>query len=305
MNSTAFLVKGIRKSFGDIVALDSVDFEMRTGEFYGLLGPNGAGKTTLLRILTGLLEPDAGEIQIFGETVARWKPSSALGVVPQEIALYETLTAKQNLQMFGSLQGLRGAKLSSRIDAALEGVGLENRQNNRVKTYSTGMKRRLNLAVGLLHDPEILLLDEPTVGVDPQSRARIFSLLEELHSQGKTLIYTTHYMEEAERLCQRIGIIDRGHVIAEGTLSELLSKVELPRSVRVHSAAEIKDPPEIPIADMTKENDHIDFVPREPQQLGALVIAIEQSGLRYDRMEIIGPNLETLFLQLTGKELRD
>jgi ABC-2 type transport system ATP-binding protein len=302
---TAFAAKGIRKSFGQVQALAGVDIEIREGEFYGLLGPNGAGKTTLLRILSGLLAPDAGSIQFLGKEVARWKPSPELGVVPQEMALYEMLSARQNLALFGSLHGLKGTELSERMDAALEAVGLNGRRDGRVKTFSTGMKRRLNLAIGLLHDPEVLLLDEPTVGVDPQSRAKIFSLLGQLHAAGKTIIYTTHYMEEAERLCQRIGIIDHGKLIAEGTLSELLSKLQLPRSVRVYSAVDAEYSFDIPLAASTKGADYHDFVPQDSQHLGNLVSRIEKSGLPYDRIEIIGPNLETLFLQLTGKELRD
>ncbi|MFH1010236.1 MAG: ABC transporter ATP-binding protein [bacterium] len=301
----ALSAKGIRKAFESVVALDGVTLEIQQGEFYGLLGPNGAGKTTMLRILSSLLAPDAGTVTILGEAVVRWKPSPALGVVPQEIALYDRLTARQNLDLFGSLNGLKGAALSERIEAVLKAVGLETRQKSRVSTFSTGMKRRLNLAIGLLHDPEILLLDEPTVGVDPQSRARIFALLGDLHKAGKTLIYTTHYMEEAERLCQRIGIIDHGKLIAEGTLSELLARIELPRSLRVHSAVPVEKCPEIPQVECICGESHFDFTPRGAQSLGALVTAVENSGIPYDRMELIGPNLETLFLQLTGRELRD
>lgn len=302
---SAFSARGLCKSFGHEQALAGVDIEIHKGEFYGLLGPNGAGKTTLLRILSGILVPDEGSLQFLGKEVVRWRPSPALGVVPQEVALYRMLTARQNLALFGSLHGLSGTEFSGRMDAVLEAVGLEGRRDGRVKTFSTGMKRRLNLAIGLLHDPEVLLLDEPTVGVDPQSRAKIFSLLGQLHAAGKTIIYTTHYMEEAERLCQRIGIIDHGKLIAEGTLSELLSKVELPRSVRVYSAVDVEYPLDIPLAASTKGADYSDFVPQDSQHLGALVSGIEKSGLPYDRIEIIGPNLETLFLQLTGKELRD
>lgn len=284
----------LHKSFGPVAALDNVSLSIATGEFYGLLGPNGAGKTTLLRIISGLLKPDTGSIAVAGP----------IGVVPQEIALYDVLTARDNLEIFGRIMGLGGSALGRRVAAVLETVGLSDRAKSKVKTFSGGMKRRLNLAVGLLADPPVLLLDEPTVGVDPQSRARIFELLRELHGQGKTLVYTTHYMEEAERLCYRIGILDRGRLLAEGTLRELLAQVKLPRVVRVHGAA-AATAPAMDGTSVVREADHVDYVPAAPEQIGAVVTRLQQSGLAYDRLEVTGPNLETLFLQLTGKELRD
>ena len=193
---------------------------------------------------------------------------------------------------------------AARIHAVLAAVGLEDRAADKVKTFSGGMKRRLNLAVGLLADPPILLLDEPTVGVDPQSRARIFELLRALNAAGKTLIYTTHYMEEAERLCRRIGIIDHGKLLAEGTLPELLARVSLPRVVRVYGEL-AATAPALDGASLVREADHVDYIPASADSLGALVSRLQASGLRYDRLEITGPSLETLFLQLTGKELRD
>jgi len=296
----AISAKNLHKSFGNVVALDGVDLEIQRGEFYGLLGPNGAGKTTMLRILCGLLRPDSGEITID----AAHNGTLAMGVVPQEIALYDPLTARQNLEVFGSLSGLRGSNLAERIRTVLDAVGLSDRATHKVKTFSGGMKRRLNLAVGILADPPILLLDEPTVGVDPQSRTRIFSLLQELNAAGKTLIYTTHYMEEAERLCTRIGIIDHGKLLAQGTLSDLVSRVKTPRVVRVHGNMPATLP-QFEFASSVQEENHTDYVPRNPDDLGGLVSRIHASGLPYDRIEITGPNLEALFLQLTGKELRN
>lgn len=297
---SAISAKSLRKSFGEVLALDGIDLEIQSGEFYGLLGPNGAGKTTLLRILSGLLQPDRGEISIARSASG----IPAMGVVPQEIALYGVLTARQNLEVFGSLCGLHGSALLSRIHSVLQAVGLEDREKSKVKTFSGGMKRRLNLAVGLLADPPILLLDEPTVGVDPQSRARIFSLLQDLHTAGKTLIYTTHYMEEAERLCKRIGIIDHGKLLAQGTLSELLSRVKTPRLVRVHGQMPASLP-QFDSAECVQQDGYTDYVPQRPDDLGGLVSRIYASGLPFDRIEITGPDLEGLFLQLTGKELRN
>lgn len=300
----AIEVTGLRKAFGAVEALRGVDLHIRQGEFYGLLGPNGAGKTTLLRILSGLLRADGGDALISGRSVRSADVGRQLGVVPQEIALYDMLSARKNLELFGAVQGLSGRDLAGRVEAALKIVELEDAQARRVKTFSGGMKRRLNLAVGLLLDPPVLLLDEPTVGVDPQSRAKIFALLRELHAAGKTIVYTTHYMEEAEQLCERIGIIDHGRLLAEGTLTELFARVTIARFVRVF----LPDAGMAPVlagADMVRNNDNVDYVPRSPVTIGALVSQIEQSGLQAERMEIVGPNLETLFLQLTGKELRD
>ena len=300
----AIEVAGLRKTFGSVQALNGVDLQVRQGEFYGLLGPNGAGKTTLLRILSGLLKADSGTSSILGHAVGSESALRQLGVVPQEIALYDMLSARKNLEVFGSLRGVHGRDLTARIDAALETVELRDAQHRHVKTYSGGMKRRLNLAVGLLHDPPILLLDEPTVGVDPQSRAKIFSLLRALRASGKTIVYTTHYMEEAQQLCERIGIIDHGRVLAEGALAELFARVKMPRLVRVY-LPKSSDAIALAGADVERSTDHADYIPQDGATISSLVSQIEQSGLAAERMEIIGPNLETLFLQLTGKELRD
>ncbi len=300
----AIALTNIRKSFGAVNALDGVTLGIKAGEFYGLLGPNGAGKTTLLRILCGLLTADAGEIMVAGNGNAS-NNRPLIGVVPQEIALYEMLTARENLHIFGKVLGLDGAELRERMQWTLACVGLEDRAGSKIKTFSGGMMRRLNLAVGLLADPPILLLDEPTVGVDPQSRTKIFDVLTELHRAGKTLIYTTHYMEEAERLCQRIGIMDHGHVLAEGTLTELLEMVKLPRVVRIHGLFDESSAPIFNNAERVLDEDHVDYVPRRPEDIPALLQRLAGSGLAYERLEVTGATLETLFLQLTGTELRN
>jgi ABC-2 type transport system ATP-binding protein len=215
--------QGLRKSFGTLVAVDGVSLALEGGQLLGLLGPNGAGKTTTVSMLTGLVRPDAGEILVGGHRLAGDADpvKRRIGLVPQDLALYDELSARDNLRFFGALYGLGGSALDRALAGALGLVGLADRARDRVGTYSGGMKRRLNLAAGLLHDPDVLLLDEPTVGVDPQSRNAIFDNLEQLKRRGKALLYTTHYMEEAERLADRIVIIDRGRVIADDTLAGL------------------------------------------------------------------------------------
>ena len=218
-------VKNLRKSFGPLVAVDDVTFAVEPGQLVGLLGPNGAGKTTTVSIIAGLLTPDGGDVLVAGRRLdGDTDPSKRrIGLVPQDLALYEELSARDNLKFFGALYGLAGAALEQALASALQLVGLEDRAKDAVKVFSGGMKRRLNLAAGLLHNPDILLLDEPTVGVDPQSRNAIFDNLEQLKSQGKALLYTTHYMEEAQRLADRIVIIDHGKVIATDTVAGLTS----------------------------------------------------------------------------------
>jgi ABC-2 type transport system ATP-binding protein len=220
-------IRNLRKSFGSLVAVDDVSFSLRQGEILGLLGPNGAGKTTTVSMAAGLLTPDRGDVFVAGHRLAGdTDPAKRrIGLVPQDLALYDELSARDNLRFFGALYSLRGRALEDAIARALSLVGLEDRARDVVKAFSGGMKRRLNLAAGLLHDPDILLLDEPTVGVDPQSRNAIFDNLETLRSRGKGLIYTTHYMEEVERLADRIVVMDHGKVIAEDTLAGLQSRV--------------------------------------------------------------------------------
>jgi len=220
-------VRNLRKAFGSLVAVDDVSFVVLPGKMTGLLGPNGAGKTTTVSMIAGLIAPERGQVLVGGQPLSGDTDASKrrIGLVPQDLALYDELTARDNLRFFGALYDISGAALETAMTSALTLVGLADRARDRVKTFSGGMKRRLNLAAGLLHDPDILLLDEPTVGVDPQSRNAIFDNLEELKKRGKALLYTTHYMEEAERLADRIVVIDRGKVVADDTLAGLHAAV--------------------------------------------------------------------------------
>src|SRR6476620_6644527 len=230
MASLMLDIRKLRKSFGDLVAVDDVSFTVARGELVGLLGPNGAGKTTTVSMITGLLRPDRGDVLIDGAPLGgdTDPKKRRIGLVPQYLALYDELSAYANLRFFGSLYNLTGKALDEAIRSSLQLVGLGDRERDAVKTFSGGMKRRLNLAAGLLHNPDILLLDEPTVGVDPQSRNAIFDNLETLKRQGKALLYTTHYMEEAERMADRIVVIDHGHVVANDTLDGLYGRVPVP-----------------------------------------------------------------------------
>lgn len=220
-------VRHLRKTFGDLVAVDDVSFEVKSGQLVGLLGPNGAGKTTMVSLVSGLVQPDRGDVLIAGARLSgdTDPKKHRIGLVPQDLALYDELSAQANLRFFGSLYSLSAKVLDAAIGTTLELVGLADRRRDLVKTFSGGMKRRLNLAAGLLHDPDVLLLDEPTVGVDPQSRNAIFDNLETLKARGKALLYTTHYMEEAERLADRIVIVDHGRVVAEDTVDGMRSRV--------------------------------------------------------------------------------
>ena len=273
----ALEVSGLRKAYGGVPAVDGVSLTVGKGEIVGLLGPNGAGKTTTVSIVCGLLPADAGTVKVGGAALAgdTDPAKGSLGLVPQELALYEELTADDNLRFFGALQGMEGARLASRIDDVLRLTGLLERRRDRVKVYSGGMKRRLNLAAGLLHDPEVLLLDEPTVGVDPQSRNAIFGSLEALRDAGKAILYTTHYMEEAERLCDRIVIVDHGQVVAEGTAEELGAL--------------------LPRADGAVLDDEV----REA------VALLSARGIAVPGLDGGTPRLEEVFLHLTGHALRD
>ena len=273
----ALEVFNLRKAYGGVPAVDGVSFRVEEGTIVGLLGPNGAGKTTTVSIICGLLPPDAGEVKVSGVPLASdTDPAKGrLGLVPQEVALYEELSADDNLRFFGALQRLEGPRLASRIDDVLRLTGLSERRRDRVKAYSGGMKRRLNLAAGLLHDPDVLLLDEPTVGVDPQSRNAIFENLEALRNAGKAILYTTHYMEEAERLCDRIVILDHGRVVAEGTAEELGAL--LPRANR----------------------------PELDAETCAAVALLAARGIAVPGLGGGKPRLEEVFLHLTGHALRD
>ena len=306
-------VVNARKGFGAVKALDGASLELREGELLALLGPNGAGKTTLIRAIAGRVRLDGGEIRVFGRVVDGCRTPPELGIVPQEVALYALMTARENLQVFGRLQGLSGTDLGRQIDWALESTGLKDRANEPVRQFSGGMRRRLNIACGVLHQPRIVLLDEPTVGVDPQSRDRIYDVLAELTHRRVSLLLTTHHLEEAEARCSRTVIIDHGLVIAAGTLAELVEQtVGRFRLVTLrwdsaagHAATEIIR------GARTIESD-----PSDPRVLRARMrdVAIElpplldrvrQAGRSVDDVEVKGPSLQSVFIHLTGRELRE
>lgn len=297
------------------LAVDNVSFTIEEGETFSLLGPNGAGKTTLLSMLSGILAPTSGDAFI-GEHSIRHAPLAAkrlIGVVPQEIALYPTLTARQNLAFWGGLYDLQGATLRARIEEALEIVGLREHANERVETFSGGMKRRLNIAAGLLHQPRLLLLDEPTVGIDPQSRRRILDTVKRFNEHGMTVLYTTHYMEEAEELSHRIAIMDHGRIIALGTLDELRRLVGEHESIRItlretaNEEAARRVLAEIPsIENATLADHHITaLVPNAAAALPAIATHLSQHHIPISAIEIERPDLEAVFLHLTGRSLRD
>ncbi len=301
--------EGLRKRYGDRLAVDGVSFFIAEHECYGLLGPNGAGKTTTISMLCGLAIPDEGHVTVDGFEGGTLEAKAAVGYVPQDLALYPDLSAVENLTFFGQLYGLSGKELQARIGETLELVGLADRGKDRIGTYSGGMKRRANMAAGLLHRPKMLVLDEPTVGVDPQSRNAI---LETVGQLGIAVLYTTHYMEEAAKLCDRIGIIDDGHLIAEGT-AEALIDAHGGRD-KVHLASEGADLHELAAAcrelDNIREVHEVDgnlelSTDHGPAVLSAVVAVATRHGVDLTGVEVRSPNLEDVFLSLTGKELRD
>jgi ABC-2 type transport system ATP-binding protein len=291
---------GLRKAYGSVVAVDGVSFEIRQGETFGLLGPNGAGKTTTIHLLTGALRPDAGEVTINGAPdPTRVEVRRQVGVATQALALYDELTAEENLMFFGKLYGLSGAKLKERVAGELEFAGLADRRRDRVKTYSGGMKRRLNLACALVHDPAVVFLDEPTVGVDPQSRNHIFAGIEALAKQGRTILYTTHYMEEAQRLCDRVAVMDRGKVLALDTVEGLINRYGGQSAVE----AELDGPPpEAAALPGRLEGSVLRFESDRPFEEAARLVA---AGVKFATFRVDRPNLEVVFLTLTGRRLRD
>jgi len=305
--------RGLRKSFGELVAVDGVDFHIAVGETYGLLGPNGAGKTTTISMVTGLLEKDAGEVTVAGReiTTSSTDAKGTIGYVPQDIAIYPDLTARENLDFFGRLYNMPGRERSSRVGEVLEIIGLSDRADDRSEEFSGGMKRRLNIGIGLLHSPRLLMLDEPTVGVDPQSRNAILESIERLSQEGMAVLYTTHYMEEAERLCDRVGIIDDGQIKAEGTRTELVAMVGGRDRVRFATTdrADIAlDPLSAhPSVDEVTANDgSLDLLVRgAAAALPRLLELASGAGVGVTSVDVVEPNLEAVFLHLTGKALRD
>ena len=304
-------VSNLKKSFDTVDALKGISFNIPQGECYGLLGPNGAGKTTTISVMSTMIKPDEGEITIAGYDL-RKNPLDCkknIGVVTQEIALYNELSAYDNLLFWGGMYKIPKQKLTERIDETLNLLGLADRKNDKVRTYSGGMKRRINIASALLHLPKVLFMDEPTIGIDPQSRNLIFEVIEKLHNEGMTIIYTTHYMEEAERLCDRIGIIDNGEIIAQGTLDELKTSGSMKESV-VISYTNLTDERYHTIEkewnDLQRFEDTIHFYSMNIQgDLSKIIIMCNKFGLDIRYIDIQKINLETIFLSLTGKKLRD
>jgi ABC-2 type transport system ATP-binding protein len=307
-------VKGLHKRYGDLVAVEEVSFTARAGEMVGLLGPNGAGKTTTVSMIAGLLKPDRGEVRIEGGVVRSETDAvkRRIGFVPQDVALHDELSARENLALFGALYSMRGKALADAMAAAFEVAGLTDRAKDKVATFSGGMKRRLNLAAALLHDPGILLLDEPTVGVDPQSRNQIFSNLEELKRQGKTLVYTTHYMEEAERLCDRIIIIDHGKVIANDSLEAVrrmvpavnILEIGVENPGREGWVAELRAVPGVDEAAWDGAALRV-TVKHLLEDSPAVLQWLRGHGYRCTYIASQRADLETVFLTLTGRSVRN
>ena len=302
-------IQSVTKRYGALTALNDVSLDIARGEFFGLLGPNGAGKSTLMSLVAGLRAPDSGTMTLDGAplSVADVETRVALGLVPQSIALYEELSAEQNLRIFGELYGLRGAGLRARIDEALAAVQLADRRHDPVKTFSGGMQRRLNLAAALLHRPKLLLCDEPTVGVDPQSRNAIFDFLERLNREGLTIIYSTHYMEEATRLCSRIGIIDHGKILALGTLGELLAQLPFEDEI-TFPATEVTaglTPRLASLGSLASSNGTHRFRPRAGLRMSEFYALAEEHAVPPRLFAHERPTLQAVFLHLTGRTLRD
>jgi ABC-2 type transport system ATP-binding protein len=299
--------ENLKKRFGSTIALDDVSFVVNKGETFGLLGPNGAGKTTTIQILCGLTKPDGGTVTLNGKTDPTLVDVRlSLGMVPQTLAIYEELSAEDNLLFFGRIYGLGGQRLKERIRDCLEIAGLSQRRKERVSKYSGGMKRRLNMVCSLLHEPPLLLLDEPTVGVDPQSRNAIFDTIEAMKNQGRTIIYTTHYMEEAERLCDRVAILDYGKILDMGSVNNLIVKHGGPTHVEAELEKAAPDPDKIKQLFDSKsiqfEENKIKF--ETPQPMESLA-ALNRTGLHFKSLKVETANLEDVFLNLTGRRLRD
>jgi ABC-2 type transport system ATP-binding protein len=307
----ALAVADLKKSFAGQTALDGVTLELRPGEILGLLGPNGAGKSTLVRAVAGRVIPDSGEIRIFGRAAAPRDQDArkTIGYVPQDLALYLTLTSRENLALFAEFQGVPRAGRDAAIDAGLRWAALEGRADEPVANLSGGMKRRLNMAIGTVHKPSILLLDEPTVGIDPQSRERIYAMIDELRHSGASIVYTTHYMEEAERLCDRIAVIDHGRLIALGTRDELVTQtLGGARKITIEC---VDDPPAALVAELARLAATVDgrtivLVTADPvRDVRQAMDLLEKRGMQITDLLSHAPNLEAVFLALTGRDLRE
>jgi ABC-2 type transport system ATP-binding protein len=313
--NTILEAKQLVKKYGDFTAVKGISFDIKAGEIFSLLGPNGAGKTTTISMLSTLFTPTSGEATIGGHSIIKEAMAvrNLIGVVPQELALYDDLSARENLVFWGQMYGLSGKALKVRVDEVLEQIGLADRAKNRVKTYSGGMKRRVNIGVGLLHKPSLLFMDEPTVGIDPQSRRAILDSVKALNRQGMTVLYTTHYMEEAEELSDRVGIIDHGELIALGTQEELNRQVGENDTLVLHIdenqngqplAEAVRTIRTVLKADVT---DHAVAViaPEAEEVMAPVILKANELGVKIRSVDIKEPDLEAVFLHLTGRALRD
>ncbi|MEI4789222.1 ABC transporter ATP-binding protein [Bacillus sp. FJAT-53060] len=309
-------VHDIKKNYEDKQILKGISFHLKKGEAFGLLGPNGAGKSTLIGIMTGLIRSTSGTVTIGGIDLNRETKHAQqlIGIVPQEIALYLDLTAKENLMFWGKMYGLKGKKLKSRVQETLELIGLEDRGKDKVKVFSGGMKRRVNIGCAILHKPKILIMDEPTVGIDPQSRNHILETVQRLNQDGMTIVYTSHYMEEVEYLCDKIGIIDQGSLVALGTIAELSKLVEEQREVILtikNNKADIEKVckyirESYPTKDFNVEGQKFKISDQKPQEfISKLIQVLTDMKVEIISAEVVEPNLENVFLYLTGKKLRD
>ena len=301
----ALRVENVWKKYGSNQALRGTSFSVKAGERLALLGPNGAGKTTLIRTMCGRIRPDSGRVLLFDRPIQEPSVLQQLGVIPQDLAIYPDLTARENLECFGRLHGLRSTRLKDRVDWALDWIGLTDRAHDLTSKFSGGMKRRVNIACGVLHKPRVLLLDEPTVGVDPQSRQRIFDMLDELHLQGTSIVLTTHHLDEAEQRSDRVVIVDHGQVIAEGELSELIANTTGTQRLVTMDISGLMVAAPVGIRWDQERNRYLASVDNVAEELPKILDRIQSVGGLVKDLEVHQPNLHDVFLYLTGKELRE